>query len=266
VLAHELLSDFGCIFVQIGDENLHHAREVLDERFGASNAVSTITFSKTSSATSELLPGVSDYLLLYAKDRGRFVTKYRQLYRDKEFGGVGASAYNRVALPDGTRRSLTAAENQTFRSGWLGPWGGNMDYNGLREGVTVYLPVFQEGALLFVGDGHALEGDGELNGDALETSMDVEFTVNLIRGQHIQGPRFEDNEFLMASGIGGSLQDALQQATTELARWLEHDYKLSANESNVVLGTSIRYDIAEVVDPQVHIVAKISKAVLAPLK
>lgn len=77
--------------------------------------------------------------------------------------------------------------NQRFRSGWLGSWGGNMDYNGLREGTTVYLPVYQEGALLFVGDGHALEGDGELNGDALETSMDVEFTVNLIRGQSTQG-------------------------------------------------------------------------------
>ena len=156
--------------------------------------------------------------------------------------------------------------NQTFRSGWLGPWGGNMDYNGLREGVTVYLPVYQEGALLFVGDGHALEGDGELNGDALETSMDVEFTVNLVHGGATQGPRFEDAEYLMASGIGGSLQDALQSATTELARWIEREYKLSANESNVVLGTSIRYDIAEVVDPQVHIVAKVSKAVLAPLK
>jgi acetamidase/formamidase len=156
--------------------------------------------------------------------------------------------------------------NQAFRSGWLGPWGGNMDYNGLREGVTVYLPVFQEGALLFVGDGHALEGDGELNGDALETSMDVEFTVNLIRGLSTQAPRFESDEFLMASGIGGSLQDALQQATTQLARWLERDYKLSANESNIVLGSSIRYEIAEVVDPQVHIVAKVSKAVLASLK
>lgn len=155
---------------------------------------------------------------------------------------------------------------QTFRSGWLGSWGGNMDYNGLREGTTVYLPVFQEGALLFVGDGHALEGDGELNGDALETSMDVEFTVDLLRGQHIGGPRFEDAEYLMASGIAGSLNDALQQATTELARWLEHDYKLSPNESNVVLGTSMRYDIAEVVDPQVHIVAKVSKAALASLK
>jgi acetamidase/formamidase len=156
--------------------------------------------------------------------------------------------------------------NQSFRSGWLGSWGGNMDYNGLREGTTVYLPVYQEGALLFVGDGHAVEGDGELNGDALETSMDVEFTVNLIRGQSTQGPRFENDGYLMASGIAGSLQEALQQATTELARWLERDYKLSANESNIVLGTSIRYDIAEVVDPQVHIVAKVSKAVLATLK
>ena len=156
--------------------------------------------------------------------------------------------------------------SQSFRSGWLGSWGGNMDYNGLREGTTVYLPVYQEGALLFVGDGHAVEGDGELNGDALETSMDVEFTVNLIRGQSTQGPRFENDDYLMASGIAGSLQEALQQATTELARWLERDYKLSANESNVVLGTSIRYEIAEVVDPQMHIVAKVSKAVLATLK
>lgn len=156
--------------------------------------------------------------------------------------------------------------NQAFRTGWLGSWGGNMDYNGLREGVTVYLPVYQEGALLFVGDGHALEGDGELNGDALETSMDVEFTVDLIRGKSTQGPRFENDEYLMASGIAGSLQEALQQATTELARWLERDYNLTPNESNLVLGTSIRYDIAEVVDPQLHIVAKISKQVLATLK
>jgi acetamidase/formamidase len=156
--------------------------------------------------------------------------------------------------------------NQSFRSGWLGPWGGNMDYNGVREGTTVYLPVFQEGAILFVGDGHAVEGDGELNGDALETSMDVEFTVSLIPGPSTQGPRFENSEYLMASGIGGSLQEAMQTATTELARWLEREYKLTPNESNVILGTSIRYDIAEVVDPQVHIVAKIGKSVLEGLR
>jgi acetamidase/formamidase len=155
---------------------------------------------------------------------------------------------------------------QAFFAGWPGSWGGNLDYSGVREGTTVYLPVYREGALLFVGDGHALQGDGELNGNALETSMDVEFTVDLIRGQSTQGPRFEDDEHLMASGIAGSLQEALQQATTELALWLERDYGLSANESNIVLGTSIRYEIAEVVNPHVHIVAKVSKAVLATLR
>jgi acetamidase/formamidase len=141
-----------------------------------------------------------------------------------------------------------------------------MDYNGLREGVTVYLPVYVPGALLFVGDGHAAQGDGELNGDALETSMDIEFTVSLSRGGGTQAPRMENDEWLMASGIANSLPEALQQATTELARWLERDYKLSANEAAIVLGTSIRYDIAEVVDPLVHIVAKVSKETLAPLK
>jgi acetamidase/formamidase len=156
--------------------------------------------------------------------------------------------------------------NQAFRTGWPGSFGGNMDYNGLREGVTVYLPVYVAGALLFVGDGHAVQGDGELNGDALETSMDIEFTVNLIRSRSTSGPRMENDEWLMASGIANSLPEALQQATTELVRWLERDYKLNTNEAAVVAGTSIRYEIAEVVDPLVHIVAKLNKEVLAGLK
>ena len=161
--------------------------------------------------------------------------------------------------------AVAPARHEAFRTGWLGVWGGNLDYNKVREGTTVYLPVMQEGALLFLGDGHALQGDGELNGDALETSMDVEFTVRLIRGAGIAGPRFEDNEYIMASGIAGSLQEALQQATTELALWIEKDYKLSPNESNIVLGTAMEYNIAEVVDPQYHVVAKIKKSILATL-
>jgi acetamidase/formamidase len=161
--------------------------------------------------------------------------------------------------------AVAPARNEAFRTAWLGPWGGNLDYNKVREGTTVYLPVMQEGALLFVGDAHALEGDGELNGDALETSSDLVFTVQLIRGQSIDGPRFEDDAYIMASGIAGSLHEALQQATMALALWIERDYKLSPNESNVVLGAAIEYDIAEVVDPQYHVVAKIRKSVLATL-
>ena len=156
-------------------------------------------------------------------------------------------------------------DKQAFQAGWLGSWGGNMDYNGMREGTTVYLPVFQAGAMLFVGDGHAAQGDGELTGDALETSMDVEFTVNLVSGKSTGSPRAENDEYIMAMGIANSLPDALRQATTQLVRWLERDYHLTPNEAAVVLGTSMLYDIAEIVDPQVNIVAKVSKAALAQL-
>jgi amidase len=156
--------------------------------------------------------------------------------------------------------------HDALRSGHLGSFGGNLDYNQIREGVTMYFPVYHPGALLFVGDGHAMEGDGELTGDALETSMDVEFTVDVIEGQSADMPRAENGEYLMALGIGNSLTDALQTATTNLAQWLERDYKLSANEVAMVLGTSMRYDIAEVVDPEVNVVAKVPKSVLSQLR
>jgi len=156
--------------------------------------------------------------------------------------------------------------HQAFRTGYPGSFGGNMDYNQIREGTTVYLPVSAPGALLFIGDGHAAEGDGELTGDALETSMDVEFTVDLIKGQASGGPRFENDEYLMSSGIGNSLSEALQLATTQLVNWLQRDYKLEPNEAAIVLGTVMRYDIAEVVDPLVHVVAKVRKDAIQQLK
>jgi acetamidase/formamidase len=156
--------------------------------------------------------------------------------------------------------------HQSFRTGYLGSYGGNMDYNHLQEGTTVYLPVYARGALLFLGDGHAAQGDGELTGDALETSMQVEFTVRLLKGQSTGEPRAENSEFLMALGIANSLPEALQSATTELAHWLQRDYKLDPNEAAIVLGTTMQYNIAEVVDPLVHIVAKVPKKALESLK
>jgi amidase len=153
-----------------------------------------------------------------------------------------------------------------YRSGYLGSFGGNMDYNQLREGVTVYLPVYVPGALLFVGDGHAAQGAGELTGNALETSMDIEFTVEVVEGHAPPSPRMENAEYRMASGIAGSLDDAFRAATTNLARWLETTYTLNAAEVSSVLGTSMVYDIAEVVDPEPHVVAKVPKSALAVLK
>ena len=104
VIANELLHESGSIFVQIGDENVHHVRGVLDEVFGAENFISLITVVKTSSATSLNLPNVSDYIIFYAKQKSQF--KYRQLFLDKIQGGQGGSAYNKIELPDGRRMSL----------------------------------------------------------------------------------------------------------------------------------------------------------------
>jgi acetamidase/formamidase len=140
-----------------------------------------------------------------------------------------------------------------------------MDYNQLVEGTTVYLPVYHPGALLFVGDGHAAQGDGELTGDALETSTEWTLTVDVIRGRNIASPRLENTDYFMASGISNSLPEALQSATTNLSTWLQEEYKLNPAEIGVVLGTGMRYEVAEVVDPQVHIVAKIAKSLLAPI-
>jgi adenine-specific DNA-methyltransferase len=108
LLARELLAASGSVFVQISDENLHYVREVLDEVFGDENFCSVISFAKTTGATSELLPATNDFLLWYARNRER--VKYREVYLPKEFGGEGATAYGRVELPDGTRRSLSKEE------------------------------------------------------------------------------------------------------------------------------------------------------------
>jgi len=107
-VAHELLADSGSVFVQIGDENVHRVRAVMDEVFGDENHISIITAIKTSSASTELLPGVNDFIIWYAKDRKR--VKYRRLYREKSVGGEGADQYRAVEENDGARRTLSDSE------------------------------------------------------------------------------------------------------------------------------------------------------------
>jgi acetamidase/formamidase len=89
--------------------------------------------------------------------------------------------------------------------------------------------------------------------------------VDVIPRKYLAMPRAEDDEFLMAMGIAGSLTEGLQIATTEMALWLEASYKLNAAEVASVLGTAMRYDIAEVVDPYVNVVARVPKKALAPI-
>jgi amidase len=150
-------------------------------------------------------------------------------------------------------------------TGDSGRYGGNMDFNEITEGATVYLPVSVPGALLYLGDGHAAEGDGELNGNALETSMDVEVTVDVIPAKRIPGPRVESATHVMAVGLDGSLDDAFRDATANMAQWLTDEYKLTPSEVAQVLGTASEYKVSEVADRNAGIVLKINKERLKPL-
>lgn len=107
-LCREMLAASGSIFVQINDENAHRVRAVLDEVFGASNHFATIAFNKTTGFTDKRLSSVYDFLIWYGKDLDQI--KYRQLYQRKAIGLEGAGVYNKVELPDGTRRTLTTEE------------------------------------------------------------------------------------------------------------------------------------------------------------
>jgi adenine-specific DNA-methyltransferase len=107
-VARDLLTDSGSIFVQIGDENLHRVRAVMDEVFGDENFISAITLTKTTSATNDYLSGVADYIVWFSKDKAK--CKYRQLYREKSAGGDGSAHYNSILLKDGQRRAATAEE------------------------------------------------------------------------------------------------------------------------------------------------------------
>ncbi|HEY6414021.1 MAG TPA: acetamidase/formamidase family protein [Edaphobacter sp.] len=150
-------------------------------------------------------------------------------------------------------------------TGDSGYYGGNMDFNEITEGNTVYLPVSNPGALLYLGDGHAAQGDGELNGNALETSMDVEFTVDVIPNKHLPSPRVESPTSIIALGYDGSLDSAFREATSNMAQWLTDDYNLTPTEVAQVLGTASQYKVAEVADRNAGVALKVDKALLHPL-
>lgn len=158
--------------------------------------------------------------------------------------------------------AVAPSRKESVATSTPGEFGGNMDYNGVVAGTTLMLPVSEPGALLFVGDGHARQGDGEVVGNALEVSMNVEFTVDLIKGHKIGWPRLESDEHLMTLGSARPLLQALQHATTELQRWLMSDFGFDERGSSLLMGHAMEYDIANVVDPHFTVVAKISKQYL----
>jgi acetamidase/formamidase len=175
------------------------------------------------------------------------------------------SASRRVEIPLQPmlgRVAVAPAGEEAWGGLWPGNFGGNMDAADVREGTTVYLPVFHEGALFYFGDGHALQGDGEICGSGLETTMDVAFEFGVIKGRTLRWPRFEDAEHIMVAGSIRPLIDAFRIAHVELIEWLVHDYGFDKMEAYQVVSQAGSARIANVVDPNYTVVAKFPKVLL----
>ena len=151
---------------------------------------------------------------------------------------------------------------QSISTATSGPYGGNMDYLGFCEGTTAYLPVFVEGALFHIGDGHAWQSDGEILGTGIEISMDLEFTLTTLKGNTISWPRGENEKYIFTAGNARPLDEALQHATSEMLYWLQDTYGMREKDANILLGTFVKYDVGNVFDPAYTMICKIPKEVL----
>ena len=166
------------------------------------------------------------------------------------FGCIGVAPANGE-----TRNAIVPAE-----------FGGNMDAPEVSVGNTLYLPVNVAGALLYMGDGHAAMGDGEVAGTAIEVPLRARLQVDVIKGQKINWPRFENEHAIMTVGAYRPLDDCLRIAFTELVGWIHNDYGLSEFDAYELLSKVARIHLDEMVDPNYVIVASIEKKYLPEKK
>jgi acetamidase/formamidase len=160
---------------------------------------------------------------------------------------------------------VAPAGGQAISTVTSGPHGGNMDYRFFTAGASVHFPVSEPGGLFFLGDGHALQGDGEIVGTGIEISMTVRFRLDLIKNQKIEWPRAENDTYIMTVGNARPLDQCVQHATSEMLRWLENGYGLDPLVAHSILGQCVEYDMGNVFDPAYTMVCKIKKSVLREL-
>jgi amidase len=154
---------------------------------------------------------------------------------------------------------VAPALGQAISTATSGPYGGNMDYPLFGPGTRVQFPVFAPGALFYLGDGHASQGDGEIVGTGIETSFEVEFTVRVRKGRKIGWPRGETRDHIFTVGNARPLDQALQHATSEMMSWLSTDFGLDAIDASHILGQCARFDIANVFNPAYSVACRLSR-------
>ena len=162
------------------------------------------------------------------------------------------------------RVAVAPAGEEAWGGLWPGDFGGNLDASDVAQGATIHLPVFHPGALFYFGDFHALQGDGEIIGSGLESTADVTFQFDLIKGRRIRWPRIETDEYIMVAGSVRPLIDALRIAYVELIEWLIADYGFDKLDAFQIASQAGVVRVANVVDPNYTVIAKFPKKFLPP--
>jgi amidase len=152
---------------------------------------------------------------------------------------------------------VAPAMGQSISTATSGPYGGNMDYRYFGAGVEVMFPVSVTGALFYLGDVHAAQGDGEIVGTGIETSAEVQFTVQVLKKKLIGWPRGRNAKEIFTIGNARPLDQALQHATTEMLDWLIQDYGLDIVSASHIMGQAVRYDVANVFNPAFSVACRI---------
>lgn len=151
---------------------------------------------------------------------------------------------------------------QAISTATSGRHGGNMDYRGFRAGTEAMFPVAVPGALFFLGDVHAQQGDGEIVGTGIETAAEVTFSVEVMKDLGIGWPRGRNAEEIFTIGNARPLDQALQHATTEMLDWLITGYGLDTGTASHVMGQAVRYHVANVFNPAYSVACRVARSAL----
>ncbi|CAN5607952.1 acetamidase/formamidase family protein [soil metagenome] len=143
-----------------------------------------------------------------------------------------------------------------------GAHGGNMDVPDVTEGNTIYFPVHHPGALFYVGDAHAAQGQGELCGVALEIAARGVFEFEVIKNQAIAWPRIESNDYIMSVGSARPMEDAARIANADLIAWMVRDYGFDKLDAYQLLSAAGELYVGNMVDTTYSLVARCSKRYL----
>jgi acetamidase/formamidase len=153
---------------------------------------------------------------------------------------------------------VAPARGQAISTATSAQHGGNMDYRLFAPGTTAWFPVAVPGALFYLGDGHACQGDGEITGTGIETSFEMQVTLRVLK-RTITWPRGETADDIFTIGNARPLDQALQHATTEMMRWLGEDYDLDPRAASHLMGQTVRYDVGNVFNPAYTVACRIEK-------